>query len=218
MSWAALTSGGKDSILSCQKAIDSGKDVRYMVTARPKNRDSYMFHSANLDAVPVMARVAGMDYVEIETHGRKEEELADLEAGLATLDIEGVIAGAVASEYQAQRVKTITDKLGLELFTPLWHMDTELLLQEVAERMDAMIIVTAAEGLDEKFLGAHFNKDLISRLKRVAAARRINLAGEGGEYESLTLNAPFFFRPITYTSQEVRSTPDRHELVLGGFT
>jgi ABC transporter with metal-binding/Fe-S-binding domain ATP-binding protein len=218
MSWAALTSGGKDSILSCQKAIDSGKDVRYMVTARPKNRDSYMFHSANLDAVPVMARVAGMEYVEIETHGRKEEELADLQAGLATLDIEGVIAGAVASEYQAQRVTAITDKLGLELFTPLWHMDTECLLQEVAERMDAMIIVTAAEGLDEKFLGAHFNTDLIRRLKRVAAARRINLAGEGGEYESLTLNAPFFSRPITYTTQEIRSTPDRHELVLGGFT
>ena len=217
MSWAALTSGGKDSILSCQKAIDSGKDVRYMVTARPENRDSYMFHSANLDAVPVIARVGGMEYVEIETHGRKEEELADLQAGLAALDIEGVIAGAVASEYQAQRVKTITDKLGLELFTPLWHMDTELLLQEVAERMDAMIIVTAAEGLDEKFLGAHFNKDLISRLKRVAAARRINLAGEGGEYESLTLNAPFFSRPITYTTEEIRSTPDRHELVLGGF-
>ena len=218
MSWAALTSGGKDSILSCQKAIDSGKEVRYMVTARPENRDSYMFHSANLDVVPVMAKVAGMEYIEIETHGRKEEELADLEAGLAALDIEGVIAGAVASEYQAVRVKTITDKLGVELFTPLWHMDTELLLREVAARMDAMIIVTAAEGLDESFLGAHFNDDLISRLKRVAAARRINLAGEGGEYESLTLNAPFFSRPITYTSSEIRSLPDRHELVLGGFS
>ncbi|MDP2796172.1 MAG: diphthine--ammonia ligase [Methanoregula sp.] len=218
MSWAALTSGGKDSILSCQKAIDSGKDVRYMVTARPKNRDSYMFHSANLDAVPVIARVADMEYVEIETPGRKEEELADLKAGLASLDIEGVIAGAVASEYQAVRVKTITDNLGLELFTPLWHMDTELLLHEVAARMDAMIIVTAAEGLDASFLGAHFNKVLISRLKRVAASRRINLAGEGGEYESLTLNAPFYSRPITYTTEEIRSTPDRHELILGGFS
>ena len=217
MSWAALTSGGKDSILSCQKAIDSGKDVQYMVTAHPQNRDSYMFHSANLEAVPVMARVSGMEYVEIETHGRKEEELSDLKNGLSALDIEGVIAGAVASEYQAQRVKTITDQLGFELFTPLWHMDTEHLLDEVAERMDAIIVVTAAEGLDEKFLGAHFNKDLIGRLKRVAAARRINLAGEGGEYESLTLNAPFFSRPITYTTQEIRSTPDRHELVLGGF-
>ena len=148
MSWAALTSGGKDSVLSIQKAIDKGMDVKYVVTARPKNRDSYMFHSANLDVVPVIAKVAGMEYVEIATHGRKEEELADLEEGLANLDVEGVIAGAVASEYQAKRVRDITDKLGMALFTPLRHMDTEQLLNEVAERMDAMIIVTAAEGLD----------------------------------------------------------------------
>lgn len=217
MSWAALTSGGKDSILSCQKAIDSGKVVRYLVTARPKNRDSYMFHSANLDVVPVIAKVSGREYVEIRTEGNKEEELADLEAGLAALDIEGVIAGAVASEYQAERVKKITDNLGLELFTPLWHMDTELLLREVAQRMDARIIVTAAEGLDASFLGARFDDVLIERLKRVSATCRINIAGEGGEYESITLNAPFYSRPITYTSSQIRSTTDRHELVLGGF-
>ncbi len=217
MSWAALTSGGKDSILSCQKAIDSGKEVQYLVTARPKNRDSYMFHSANLDIVPVIARVAGIRYVEISTEGNKEEELADLESGLAALDIVGVIAGAVASEYQAERVKAITDRLGLELFTPLWHMDTELLLREVALRLDARIIVTAAEGLDSSFLGARIDDNLIHRLKRVAATRRINLAGEGGEYESITLNAPFYSRPITYTSATIHSTPDRHELVLGGF-
>lgn len=217
MSWAALTSGGKDSILSCQKAIDSGKDVRYLVTARPRNRDSYMFHSANLDVVPVIAKVAGFEYVEILTDGEKEAELADLEAGLAALDVEGVIAGAVASQYQADRVKAITDKLGLELYTPLWHMDTEALLREVAARMDARIIVTAAEGLDESFLGARIDDALIGRLKAVARTRRINLAGEGGEYESITLNAPFYSRPITFTTSEIRSTPDRHELVMGGF-
>ena len=217
MVWAALTSGGKDSILSCQKAIDSGKVVRYMVTARPKNQNSYMFHSANLDAVPVIARVAGMEYVEIETPGKKEDELKDLEEGLAGLDIEGVIAGAVDSRYQADRVKAITDRLGLALFTPLWHMDPEILLQEVAGRLDAMIVVTAAEGLDSSFLGARFNDDLILRLRRVAATRRIHLAGEGGEYESLTLNAPFYSRPVTYTTTEIRSAADRHELILGGF-
>lgn len=218
MSWAALTSGGKDSVLSVQKAIDSGKDVQYLVTARPENRDSYMFHSANLDAVAAIAKVAGMKYVEIPTHGRKEEELADLEAGLAALDIEGVIAGAVASQYQADRVKAITDRLGLQLFTPLWHMDMEMLLREVADRTEAIIIVTAAEGLDEHFLGARFDDALIRRLRRVAAIHRINLAGEGGEYETLTLNAPFYSRPITYTTCEIQSSSDRHEMVLGGFS
>ena len=218
MRWAALTSGGKDSILACQKAIDSGKDVRYLVTVRPENRDSFMFHSANLDAVPVIAQVSGKKYVEITTHGRKEEELLDLEAGLSALDVEGIIAGAVASAYQAERVKAISDRLGIELFTPLWHMDTGMLLAEVSKRLDAMIVVTAAEGLDASFLGAHFNDHLITRLKKVAARHRINIAGEGGEYESLTLNAPFYSRPITYTTTEIRSSADRHELVLGGFS
>jgi diphthine-ammonia ligase len=218
MKWAALTSGGKDSILACQRAIDSGKDVQYLVTVRPQNRDSFMFHSANLDAVPVIAQVSGIKYVDITTHGRKEEELADLEAGLSALDVGGIIAGAVASEYQAERVKAIADRLRIELFTPLWHMDTGLLLREVADRMDAMIVVTAAEGLDSSFLGAHFNDRLITRLKQVALRHRINIAGEGGEYESLTLNAPFYSRPITYTTTDIRSSTDRHELVLGGFS
>ena len=217
MSWAALTSGGKDSILACQRAIDSGKDVDYLVTVRPENPDSYMFHSANLDAVTVIARVSGMKYVEITTHGKKEEELADLEAGLSELNIEGIVAGAVASVYQSERVKAIGKRLDLELFTPLWHMDPELLLQEVAQRMDAMIVVTAAGGLDFSFLGAHFDHTLITKLKKVAALHRINLAGEGGEYESLALNAPFFSRPITYTTTECRSSAERHELILGGF-
>ena len=218
MGWAALTSGGKDSILACQRAIDAGKDVKYLVTVRPENRDSFMFHSANLDAVPVIAQVSGIKYVDITTHGGKEEELADLEAGLSALDIDGIIAGAVASVYQAERVKAIADRLRIELFTPLWHMDTGLLLREVAERMDAMIVITAAEGLDSSFLGAHFNDRLITRLKKVAARHRINIAGEGGEYESLTLNAPFYSRPITYTTTDIRSSADRHELVLGGFS
>jgi len=218
MSWAALTSGGKDSILSIQKAIDSGKVVEFMVTVHPKNRDSYMFHSANLDAVAAIAKVAGIQYLEIPTHGRKEEELADLEAGLACLDVEGVIAGAVASVYQAERIRAITDRLGISLFTPLWQMDTGMLLEEVARRMDVIIVVTAADGLDERFLGAHIDHYLIDRLKRVAATHHINLAGEGGEYETLTLYAPFYSRPINYTTSRIQSFADRHEMVLGGFT
>jgi len=83
--------------------------------------------------------------------------------------------------------------------------------------MDTIMVVTAAEGLDAGFSEARFGDTLIRRLKRVAATWRIHLAGEGGEYESLTLNAPFYTRPVTYTTTETRSTHDRHELILGGF-
>lgn len=196
MTWAALTSGGKDSILALQKALDAGMDVSYMVTVVPQNPDSYMFHSANLAAVPVIAGRCGMTYVGIPTPGEKEDELRDLETGLAALPIEGVIAGAIESEYQRSRIAALCKRLGIVLFAPLWHMEPLTLLHEVAERMDVRIVVTAADGLGENVLGKRLDADMIELLCRISAKRRIHIAGEGGEYESLTLEAPCFFSPV----------------------
>jgi ABC transporter with metal-binding/Fe-S-binding domain ATP-binding protein len=217
MVYAALVSGGKDSILACQKALDEGLEVRYLVAVRPKNPDSYMFHAANIDAVRAIARASAMEYMEILTEGRKEEELRDLEDGLARLSIEGIVTGAVGSTYQRDRLAGIADRLGIRLVAPLWGMDPEELLHEVAARMDAIIVVTAADGLDEGLLGAHINEPLIERLRAIAAVRHIHLAGEGGEYESLALFAPFYRHPISYETGEIRTAPGRAELVLRGF-
>ncbi|HVP93716.1 MAG TPA: diphthine--ammonia ligase [Methanoregulaceae archaeon] len=219
MGYAALTSGGKDSILSIQKAMDRGMDVTHLVTVRPANPDSFMFHSSNLDVVPVIARLSGLDYVEVLTEGEKEKELEDLALGLSSLDIEGVVVGAINSVYQRDRVLAIAKDLGIEVFAPLWLMDPEVLLQEVATRMDAIIVVTAADGLGEEMLGAHIDDAFITRLKQISARKHIHLAGEGGEYESMTLFAPFYSRPVRFTSKQiVPHGAGRYEMILGGIS
>jgi len=219
MGFAALTSGGKDSILTVQKAIDQGIKVTHLVTVRPENPDSFMFHSSNLDAVPVIACLSGINYAEILTKGVKEDELQDLSEGLEKLEIDGITVGAVNSMYQNERVHAIADRIGIKVFAPLWQMDPELLLREVAQRMDAIIVVTAADGLSENVLGDHIDNEFIGRLRHISARHHIHLAGEGGEYESLTLNAPFYSRPLRYTSQRIfHHGAGRHELVLGGFS
>jgi diphthine-ammonia ligase len=218
MGFAALTSGGKDSILSVQKAIDQGIQVTHLVTVRPENPDSFMFHSSNLDAVPVIAHLSGISYAEILTKGEKEDELKDLSRGLEKLEIDGITVGAVNSVYQSDRVHAIADKLGIKVFAPLWHMDPERLLREVAERMDAIIVVTAADGLSEEMLGTHINNDFIERLRQISARHHIHLAGEGGEYESLALDAPFYSRPLRYSStQIIHHGAGRNELLMRGF-
>ena len=219
MGFAALTSGGKDSILSVQKAIDKGIEITHLVTVRPENPDSFMFHSSNLDAVPVIAGLSGIGYTEIHTKGEKENELQDLSDGLRKLEIEGITVGAVNSVYQNERVHTIADNIGIEVFAPLWQMDPEQLLREVADRMDAILVVTAADGLNEDLLGRHIDYDLIEQLRDISGRHHIHLAGEGGEYESLTMNAPFFQRPLRYSSARViRHGAGRNELLLGGFS
>ncbi len=217
MSYACLTSGGKDSILAAQIAIDSGIDLKYLVCARPDNPDSYMFHSANLDAVSVIAKHAGLEYVEIRTRGRRGAEVFDLERGLSRLSVEGIVAGAIASQYQMRRLEAIASRLSLSVFAPLWQMDPGEVLARVAARMHAIIVVCAADGLDESYLGATIDSALIARLNAVAKSKGIHLAGEGGEYETLALFAPFYRTPVTYRTSRIVSAAGRSELVLGGF-
>ncbi len=217
MSWAALTSGGKDSILAVQKAIDAGMDVSHFVTVVPKNQESYMFHSANLAAVPVMAGRCGAEYTEIRSEGIKEEEVADMETGLKSLNVEGIIVGAIESEYQRSRVAKVAERLGLKLFAPLWKMDPLTLMREVAKRLDAMIVVCAADGLGENILGKKIDEKIIDVLLSVQKSRRIHLAGEGGEYESLVLNAPCFSAPIEHSEMKFRYEGLRGEVIIERF-
>ncbi len=218
MTYAALTSGGKDSILAAQKAIDEGLDLQYLVCVRPGNPDSYMFHTSNLDAVAVIARHAGLEYIEVRTRGQRGTEVFDLERGLSKLPIEGIVVGAIASEYQMKRITAVSSRLSLSVFAPLWHMDPIELLREVKDRMHAIIVVCAADGLDETFLGARFDDTLIARLTEVAARKGMHLAGEGGEYETLALYAPFYRTPVTYSTSRVTTEAGRSELLLGGFS
>lgn len=215
--YAALTSGGKDSVLSIQLALDEGLDVGYIVCVRPDNPDSFMFHSSNLDAVRLIAERGQLEYVEITTHGKKEEELVDLEKGLSLLPIEGIVAGAIQSKYQYDRVSTIAGRLGLSVFTPLWQKDPEWIMDEVVRRLDAIIVVCAADGLGEEMLGTHIDEELIERLKQISGKNRIHIAGEGGEYETLALNAPFYTTPIRWSDEERRIYSGRSELILNGL-
>ena len=217
MSWAALTSGGKDSILAVQKAIDAGMHVSHLVTVVPKNHESYMFHSANLSAVPIMAERCGALYAEISSDGVKEEEVADMEAGLAHLGVEGIIVGAIESEYQRSRVAAVCERLGLKLYAPLWKMDPLTLMHEVADRMDAVIVVCAADGLGDNILGKKIDEKLIDVLLSVHKRRRIHLAGEGGEYESLVLNAPCFSSPVMHSAMKFQYEGARGEVVIDRF-
>ena len=215
--YAALTSGGKDSVLSIQIALDAGLDVGYIVCVRPQNPDSYMFHSSNLDAVRLIAERGGMQYVEITTPGEKEDELIDLEKGLSDLPIEGVVAGAIQSKYQYDRVSTIAERLGLSVFSPLWQKDPEWIMDEVVRKIDAIIVVCAADGLTDEMLGAHIDAELVEKLKQISRKNRMHIAGEGGEYETLALNAPFYSAPIRWSEEDRRINAGRSELILNGL-
>ncbi|MCK4937028.1 MAG: TIGR00289 family protein [Methanosarcinales archaeon] len=202
MKLAALTSGGKDSIYAIHLAHLGGHEVTHLVTIKPDRDDSYMFHSINIHMVDMISRACGIPLVVETSSGEKEEELADLERALGSLDVNGVVVGAIESVYQSSRVHRICDDMGLEVVEPLWHRDPEHLLRDMVRFMDIRIVQVAAMGLDEKWLGKVIYNSAIDELLELNRSYRLHICGEGGEYETLVLDAPFFTSRIEILDAE----------------
>ncbi len=198
---AALFSGGKDSTHALYLALQRGFAVSTLVAARPKRADSHMFHVPNLDVTRLSAKAMGLPLLEIPVSGEAEREVDELEAALRPLalsgQIDGLLAGAIASDYQWARLNAVGHRLGLPCVTPLWRVDPERVLRdELASGLKFMIVAAQTEGLDEKWLGHTVDGPLLEDLLAAAREHRFNAAGEGGEYESLVTDGPLFSERI----------------------
>ncbi|MBN2334674.1 diphthine--ammonia ligase [Candidatus Bathyarchaeota archaeon] len=193
MRLAALFSGGKDSCYAARLAELEGHDLSYLVSMRSENPDSYMFHTVNIGLTELQAYAWGKEYVEAKTRGVKEKELDDLKRSLAGLDVEGIVTGAIASNYQKERVDRICGELGLEHLSPLWGRERKGLLNEMLHSgMTIIFSAVAAHGLDQKWLGKKLDRQALNRLIDLSERFGVDPCGEGGEYESLVLDALWF--------------------------
>jgi ABC transporter with metal-binding/Fe-S-binding domain ATP-binding protein len=200
---AALISGGKDSALALNRALHAGHEAKFLVTMLPKREDSWMFHFPNTHLTTLFAEAAAIPLITGQTEGVKEKELADLRRILAPLEVEGIVSGAIASQYQKQRIDKICGELGFASITPLWGDDPLNLLRElVDQKFRAIITGVYAYGFDDNWLGRELNVDTINSLLDLHRRHHISIIGEGGEYETLVLDAPFFQKRIELTETE----------------
>jgi len=193
-----LFSGGKDSTLAVDVARQWGWDVRGLVSLAVEGADSWMFHRPNVHLTPLLAEAMGLPHHLARTSGEKESELDDLERALreameAFGPVDGLVAGAIASEYQRTRIERVGHRLGLRTFAPLWHKEPVGLLRGlVAGLYDVRFAQCSAEGLTENWLGRRLDEPAIRELESLHGRYRLHPGGEGGEYETLVLDGPFF--------------------------
>ncbi len=192
MKLAALISGGKDSVFAMYKALQDGHKITDLITIKSQNPNSYMYHTPNIHLTELFSKVSGIPLLVEESAGEKELELEDLERALQKVDVEGVVLGAIESEYQASRVEQTCNQIGLKIYAPLWHQDSEVLLREMIKVLDILITHVAAFGLNESWLGQKMDEKTIENLKILSQRYGVPIAGEGGEYETLVVDAPFF--------------------------
>lgn len=209
MRLAALFSGGKDSVLASYIMEAQGHEVDVLVNVRPSDPHSWVFHTPNLSVLPQMAQAMGKDLVTADSDGTEVDDLRALEEVLSGLDVEGVVTGAIASDFQWDRINHVCEGMGLRVFSPLWRKDQGLLMEEVLDAgIKAIVVSVSAEGLGPSWLGREIDRSGLEELREVAQRHGMNLAGEGGEYETTVLDSPLHLHPLVVVEREVLTTRD----------
>lgn len=222
MKIAALVSGGKDSLYAASLFENWGWEVAELITLRPATADAWMFHTPNLRWVSLQAKAWGKPLREVPVEGEGEaSELEALELALEPLKargIAGVSVGAVGSSYQWSRVHRVAYDLGLSVFAPLWRVDAaRVVREELASGLDIRIAHVATEALGPELLGQRLDEPLLAELERRSArVREFNVAGEGGEYETFVVGAPFFRGRISILASHIESRGPAATWVVDG--
>jgi len=203
MRLASLYSGGKDSTFSLYIMEQMGHDVPFLVNIVPEDSASWIFHTPNLGVVPLMAESMGKGLVIAPSSGTEEGDMEGLRRALEGLDVDGVITGAVWSDYQWDRMNLVCNDLGLKVMSPLWRKDQDLLMDAFLQSgIRSVIVGCYAEGLGEEWLGREIDAKAAEELKAIRERTGISIMGEGGEYESMTLDSPMHSRPLEIVSTE----------------
>lgn len=194
------------------KCVEAGHDIVALANLYPEGGveelDSYMYQSVGHDVITAYGECMGLPLYRRPIRGTPRNLAYDYQA---TADdeveclyellqevkarhpqVQGVSSGAIMSTYQKNRVENVCSRLGLVSLAFLWEAPQGPLLQSMIDAgLEAILIKVAVHGLDARDLGRTL-REMQPKLLRLAASHGINVCGEGGEFESLTLDCSLF--------------------------
>ena len=224
MKFVALISGGKDSIFNCLQLVKAGHELVCLANLYPpqgNEMDCYMYQSVGSEMIELVAEcldkplyrapITGtpkkldMEYDGKNCEGDEVEDLFELLKLVKEKhpDVTGVSSGAINSTYQKNRVENLCDRLGMTSEAMLWEVDQKDLLDQMIESgMHSILIKVASYGLNKSHLNREIG-DLKDHLYKLNTEYGGHVCGEGGEFESLTLDCPLYKKKIVIDEFEI---------------
>ncbi|KAJ3190557.1 ATP binding domain 4, partial [Irineochytrium annulatum] len=218
--------GGKDSCFNMMHCEANGHKIVALANLRPPaagNKDeidSFMYQTVGHDAIHLFQECMGLPLFRREIAGKSvqigsdydhaasstsHDEVEDLmellrDVKKAIPDVEAVSVGAILSNYQRVRVENV---LG------------DLMAEMIDSGLTAILIKVAGMGMSvseelrlkysTELKKSHLGKSLGEMHDTFVELNRkydSHICGEGGEYESLTLDSPLFARSIVIDESE----------------
>ena len=208
-----LSSGGKDSTLSLHIAHSRGIAIKALLTVLPEDQESMLYHTHNVHLVESIAVATGLPWMPVEAKKDKEEE--SLQEALKNADVDYLVTGGIASNYQKEKFDRVCRNTGKEHYAPLWGISARELYDRILENtMDVVIVSVAAYGLGEEWLGQHLDRQSVEKLLRLSVKHRFNPVGEGGDLDTLVLDAPLYKKKLAIRKTIKKWYGDRGKLEI----
>ena len=176
-----------------------GWSLELMITVKISGDDSMMFQLQNTEIAEFQAKSIGVKWIKVNSSGIENDEIHELEDEIRKYegDLDAIVVGALRSDYQKTRIERMCERLNLISFCPLWHHSPSEHMRSLIEHgFDVRIVSVSSDGLDENWLGKKITEESLDELSFLSKKFRFNLDGEGGEFETITLDAPHFKKAI----------------------
>lgn len=203
MDVAILYSGGKDSTLAIEYALEKNWNIKYLISVKPNRTDCYLFHFATVELTKKMADILGIKHIYTTcTEADPEKEAMIVKKIVEENPVDSVILGGVG--LQETQIKSIRDALfplGVDVFATHTGYDHVKLIKEMLRNgYDIIITEIAAEGLGNSWLGERLTLENIDKFVNTAEKYGFHPGGEGGPYNTLVVDGPIFAKRLEILS------------------
>ena len=217
MKIVAAWSGGKDSCFACYKAIQEGHAVSHLLImmSDPSKSNFHMIRSDMLDA---QSHAIGIPIVKwMTTPDTYEQDFKKSLLQIKAEGVEGVVTGDVfdVALHEAGWLDRICKEVGLKPVKPLWHRDTQQILNEfTSEGFKATVVRVKIDVLGIEWLGREINKEFFDDLLKLGT---VDPCGEHGEFHTFVTDGPLFKKRIEILESEKVKLNGHGRLVIKRF-
>lgn len=216
--FVGLISGGKDSFYTIELLKREKYDLVALVYIKSAEIDSYMYQTVGHEMIPFYRQVLNVPIYTCETNRKAintdkeytttpEDEVEVIYEYLSQLQknvaFECVSVGAIKSYYQYNRIKNVCDRLNLGVLAPLFNLEQRAIYDAIIECMDVVFVKVACTNLGREIVGRKLNV--------IKGMEMDNWCGEGGEYETAVLDAPFFEKRLVIKDYEIVHHPEEED-------
>jgi uncharacterized protein (TIGR00290 family) len=186
---------------------------------RSKDPDSWLYQTPGMEASHIFHELTGIETRVVDSPINKNEEKEVLTGVLKELkeefQLDAICAGALLSDYQRMIFTHAALDADLISYTPIWRKDGKQYMKNLLEFGFKFILLSyASEGFRPSDLGSVVDEKALDRFFSLSEKWGSHPAFEGGEAETLVLEAPLYQKMAKVSGEIEEEGPFRARYMI----